>query len=1074
MNIIIKRISLFALLIAFLVPMMLLSQDKIGRKAIISGIWNGKTTKYVAGEIAVKLKSGKTSSQLTPTFNKIHATIKQNFDELGWGWIELPDTSDVMPAISELQKSGAVEVAEPNFVGHAHVIPNDPNFNSQWALRNTGQSPENGTPGADIDATDAWNITTGNSNVIIAILDSGIPMLNGSLSHPDLNNTNRILLGPDETGSTSGMRDNYGHGTHVAGITGAETSNSTGIAGIAWGCKIRVTKVFTDNGGGDIQMFYKGVVDAVDYIRNNPSYKMVINFSGGFPASSAVENAVIYANTYNVTIVASAGNNFGGSLDYPAAYSSSYSNVIAVSATDQNDVIASYSSTGSQVVVSAPGGWGYLGGSNGAAKYFNGQSGGQDNRGMNIYSTEPNYQYYLQNNSDCTQTYGYLCGTSMAAPQVTGTVALLLSKNQSLVPSQIRYILQNSATKVSHMNGQNFTNEYGYGRVNAKNTVGNLFVPYIYSTIYSALSAAVSGQTIILSGSTSLTANIVLPSGVSLIIKSDASINLNGYSIVSSGGTITIESGNTMACAKLRTGGTIIGLYGTVQSAVNASSSGQSVEISCGTFNENVTINGLSNFTIFGNSSNNTTVTGTITAYSCTGLTVSSLTCFRMYFSSCNNSNFYYYNVASTSSEIGISHYYCSNFQSSGEVYNSSCGLLAYGGSGFIYSQGNFFNNYTALSVQASSNVTALNSMFCANVNYDLEAINHGYIAAYNCYYNNYSPKIRQYMGGTVYCSGANNCGPLLKKGIQAANQENLPSANQIQSNDSVTVEFSNINLSYFSVIKNINDAAKDNTISDQGTLYNEHKAAINNFKKFMKDNPNSSLANVAFATVANSYWRYKEFDEMKGFLEETISDQKLDQLKGSAERFMIEYYREINDFNSAINTADAFIKKHENDKELVCDALFGKGLILSYDLKQPEKASDCFSAIVKAYPDNKIAVLAKNELGILGKLAKDIQKENNVADKVELNISNYPNPFNPSTTINYQIPNAGYVTMKVFDILGREVATLVDEVKESGLYSATFDGSRFTSGVYFVRVTLTPQDGSKPFTKTMKIQLVK
>lgn len=241
-----------------------------------------------------------------------------------------------------------------------------------------------------------------------------------------------------------------------------------------------------------------------------------------------------------------------------------------------------------------------------------------------------------------------------------------------------------------------------------------------------------------------------------------------------------------------------------------------------------------------------------------------------------------------------------------------------------------------------------------------------------------------------------------------------------------------------------------------------------------MKDNPNSSLANVAFATVANSYWRYKEFDEMKGFLEETISDQKLDQLKGSAERFMIEYYREINDFNSAINTADAFIKKHENDKELVCDALFGKGLILSYDLKQPEKASDCFSAIVKAYPDNKIAVLAKNELGILGKLAKDIQKENNVADKVELNISNYPNPFNPSTTINYQIPNAGYVTMKVFDILGREVATLVDEVKESGLYSATFDGSRFTSGVYFVRVTLTPQDGSKPFTKTMKIQLVK
>ncbi len=65
----------------------------------------------------------------------------------------------------------------------------------------------------------------------------------------------------------------------------------------------------------------------------------------------------------------------------------------------------------------------------------------------------------------------------------------------------------------------------------------------------------------------------------------------------------------------------------------------------------------------------------------------------------------------------------------------------------------------------------------------------------------------------------------------------------------------------------------------------------------------------------------------------------------------------------------------------------------------------------------------------------------------------NFPNPFNPSTTINYQISNAGLVKLKVFDILGREVATLVNKYESAGKYSATLNGSQLSSGIYFYKI---------------------
>ena len=108
--------------------------------------------------------------------------------------IELPTGKDEIPAIRDLLKLPTVITAEPNIVTRVALEPNDPDYQNQWALNKTGQTPPTGTNDADIDAPEAWEISTGNSDVIIAILDSGIPMLNGSLSHPDLDDPNKIIL----------------------------------------------------------------------------------------------------------------------------------------------------------------------------------------------------------------------------------------------------------------------------------------------------------------------------------------------------------------------------------------------------------------------------------------------------------------------------------------------------------------------------------------------------------------------------------------------------------------------------------------------------------------------------------------------------------------------------------------------------------------------------------------------------------------------------------------------------------------------------------------------------------------
>ncbi len=261
----------------------------------------------------------------------------------------------------------------------------------------------------DIFAPLAWNITTGSPNVIVAIVDTGV-----DYTHPDIA-PNYCGGGYDFINGDNDSVDDNGHGTHVAGIAAGVTNNGIGIAGISQSC-IMAEKVLNSAGSGS----YSAVANGIIHAANNGAKVISMSLGGSF-SSYTLQNAVNYAWNKGVLIVAAAGNENSGKISYPAAYP----NVMAISALDPGDGFAYYSNHGKKIELAAP--------------------------GTDIYST-------LMGGG-----YGYKTGTSMATPFVSGSAALVLSKNGTLTNSQVRKILDNSAVDLGASGRDPY---FGYGKVN--------------------------------------------------------------------------------------------------------------------------------------------------------------------------------------------------------------------------------------------------------------------------------------------------------------------------------------------------------------------------------------------------------------------------------------------------------------------------------------------------------------------------------------------------------------------------------------------------------------------------------
>lgn len=341
----------------------------------------------------------------------------------------LPEDADILSVVEEYCKDSCVVYAEPNYLYHTCVVPNDSDFNQQWALHNTGQT--GGTPDADIDAPEAWDIGTGNPNVIIAVSDSGVDYNHNDLADNIWINDNEIpgngidddgngyiddIRGWDFRHDNNNPMDEHGHGTHCAGIAAAVTDNNIGIAGACWNCKIMSLQVADENWGGATNAI---CASSIVYAADNGADVVSMSW-GSYSRSQLLIDAVNYAHAHDVALVAAAGNGDINMQFYPAAYP----HVIAVGATDDNDEKASFSNHGFWVDVSAP--------------------------GVDIIST-------VLNNS-----YEEKSGTSMATPHVAGLAALLLSRYNCEYPAgMVETLIKNTADPVSSV-------EYiGRGRINA-------------------------------------------------------------------------------------------------------------------------------------------------------------------------------------------------------------------------------------------------------------------------------------------------------------------------------------------------------------------------------------------------------------------------------------------------------------------------------------------------------------------------------------------------------------------------------------------------------------------------------
>ncbi|HKP51629.1 MAG TPA: S8 family serine peptidase [Chloroflexia bacterium] len=373
---------------------------------------------YVAGEVMVKLarpgtiaaEEGKLVASSAELTNILAGLPFNSASEIlpGTYKLSLSDEGqtakiDVMAAIATLQASSEVASAEPNAIYRLMVTPNDPQYvaGQQWGL-------------TQIRAEQAWDVTKGSGDFIIAILDTGT-----ALDHPDLEG--KIVQGYDFHNNDGDPSDDEGHGTYTAGIAAAISDNGTGIAGVSWGARIMPVKVLSASGSGSDSKIAQGIRWAVDHGAR------IINASlGGSLDTTVMRDAARYAYDHNVLLVASAGNTPDGKPNYPAAFDT----VLAVGATGRNDTFTGFSSWGPFVDVTAP--------------------------GVGILGTA------------IDGGYDYANGTSASCPFVSGLASLVWSVNPSLTAEQVRWIIEDSS---DDFGDPGFDEHYGKGRVNAEKAV---------------------------------------------------------------------------------------------------------------------------------------------------------------------------------------------------------------------------------------------------------------------------------------------------------------------------------------------------------------------------------------------------------------------------------------------------------------------------------------------------------------------------------------------------------------------------------------------------------------------------
>ncbi len=420
---------------------------------------------YSRPELLVKFKPGVSAETIKRITLSLHDRVEDEIESVpGLEAIDDLDNADAESAALAYRALPEVEYAEPSYeielspneretrlevhdsaddggAGVGPVRPRDPRFGEQWALANEGQN--GGKRGADISAMRAWAVTTGTDKVVVAVLDSGVDYTHTDLAaniwvrpasvapyeDSDLG-TIQDFHGYNAIENNADPMDENGHGTHCAGIIGAEGGNDIGIAGVNWKIQIMPLKFMNAGGFGTT----KDAIEAINYVIDRKKHGVnvrVISASwGSTQKSRALDDVIQKAYQEGILFVAASGNNSTNN-DRSPHYPSSYSNVISVAALDRNDQLASFSNYGPKSVqIAAP--------------------------GKDILSTWLGDDYEEHS------------GTSMATPVVAGVAALVIANQPRISVEDLRQKLLASVDKLEALKGKVTTG----GRINAAKAVG--------------------------------------------------------------------------------------------------------------------------------------------------------------------------------------------------------------------------------------------------------------------------------------------------------------------------------------------------------------------------------------------------------------------------------------------------------------------------------------------------------------------------------------------------------------------------------------------------------------------------
>lgn len=434
-----------------------------------SGIPAPRIDAVDTADVLVRFRAGTSDSDIARITARLNDRVEDRFEAIdNIAAIDDGDNADIETLLEQYRALPEVEYVEPNItirLDPLHIetraasaaeagtagrytpfdvsTPNDPMFGEQWSLSNSGQ--EDGRAGADIRALDAWTRTRGSEEVVVAVLDSGV-----AYTHPDLVNnmwtrpanvaaytdahlgTIDDMYGYNAAANTGDPMDDNGHGTHCAGIIGAEGGNSIGIAGVNWRVSIMPLKFMSAGGHGTT----RNAIEAINYViarkRDGVNVRIISASWGSTSRSRALEAAIRRAGEEGILFVAASGNasaNADRRPHFPASYN--LPNVISVAALNRRDELASFSNYGARSVhIAAP--------------------------GSDVLSTWLGGEFESHS------------GTSMATPTVAGVAALVLAVDPDLSVAELRERLLSTVDRLDSLRGRVASG----GRLNASRAVG--------------------------------------------------------------------------------------------------------------------------------------------------------------------------------------------------------------------------------------------------------------------------------------------------------------------------------------------------------------------------------------------------------------------------------------------------------------------------------------------------------------------------------------------------------------------------------------------------------------------------